>query len=364
MLVIDDDEDVAKAYGKILATAGFEPVVRTDPSEASLDVVTRQFAAIISDIKMPKISGTELLSVVRSYDEEVPVILVTGHGSLETAMEAVSLRSTEYLLKPVDPPLLLRAVKKGIERAEALRLRGVSAAPPRSTVDDAFRQVWLAFQPIHDRHGKLFGYEVLLRSDHSALGRPDVLLSAASGSGRLRELGRIVRGLAAKAVPELPAGVSLFVNLHVSDLSDEDLFAPASPLGRVAERVVLEVTERHQLEQAPDLEERLFRLRKLGFRIAVDDIGAGYSGLNSLVVLEPDLVKIDMALVRNVNESFMRQSVIKSLVDLARTTGIAVVAEGIETAAERDCVTRLGCDYFQGFLLGRPARRAELDQDK
>jgi EAL domain-containing protein (putative c-di-GMP-specific phosphodiesterase class I)/CheY-like chemotaxis protein len=355
VLVIDDDEDVARAYGKILALAGYEPVVRTDPSQASLEVVTRRFAAIISDIKMPKISGTELLSVVRSYDEEVPVILVTGHGSLETAMEAVSLRSTEYLLKPVDPPVLLAAVKKGIARAASVSAKKGISAPPREVLNDAFRQIWLAFQPIHTARGGLFGYEALLRSRHATYGRPDVLLGAAAASDRMQELGRIVRAKAAAIVPELPRGALLFVNLHASDLLDDDLFDAASPLGRVADRVMLEVTERDQMEDPESLNTRLYRLRGMGFRFAVDDLGAGYSGLTSLVQLEPEMVKIDMGLVRNVHESFMRQSVIKSLVELARTTSIGVVAEGIETPAEHDCVKRLGCDYMQGFLLGRPA---------
>jgi len=356
VLVIDDDAEVARAYGKVLAMAGYDPVVHSDPSEASLEVVAHRFAAIVSDIKMPKISGTELLSVVRSYDEEVPVILVTGHGSLETAMEAVKLHSTEYLLKPVDPPALLDAVQKGIARVEKLRKRGGVSAPPRAVLDDAFRQVWLACQPIHSTRGELYGYEALLRSDHPSYGRPDQLLDAAAASERLEDLGRLVRARAAEIVPRLPRGASLFVNLHVKDLLDDDLFDPAAPLGRAADRVVLEVTERHQMEGVPDLSERLYRLRGLGYRVAVDDLGAGYSGLTSLVVLEPELVKIDMALVRNVNESFMRQSVIRSLVELARATEIAVVAEGIETPAERDCIVRLGCDYLQGFLLGRPAR--------
>lgn len=356
VLVIDDDADVAKAYGKVLVAAGYDAVVRTDPSEAALEVVTHRFAAIVSDISMPKISGTDLLSVVRSYDSEVPVILVTGQGSLETAMQAVALRSTEYLLKPVDPPVLLRAVRKGIERAESLRSRKDVDAPSAAMVDDALGQMWLAFQPIHSARGPLFGYEALLRSDHASLGRPDLLLAAAAGAERLESLGRRVREKAAEAVPSLPRNVALFVNLHVADLLDEELYDVGSALGRVAASVVLEVTERQRIEDIPEVESRLLRLRRLGFRIAVDDLGAGYSGLNSLVLLEPDLVKIDMALVRNVNESFMRQSVVKSLVDLARSTDIAVVAEGIETAAERDCVARLGCNYMQGYLLGRPAR--------
>lgn len=355
VLVVDDDEAIAKAYGKVLAAVGFEVLVRTDPSQAALDVVTQRFAAIVSDIAMPGMSGIDLLSVVRSYDADVPVILVTGNGSLETAMDAIALRSTGYLLKPVDPPALLRAVRKGIERVRSSR-PPVAAARPTHVLDSALNKMWLAFQPISSVRGKLFGYEALLRSDEAALARPDLIIEAARESDRLEELGRRVRAKASEAIPRVPNGVAIFVNLHVCELMDEELFDPTTPLGRVAPRIVLEVTERQKLDDVPDMAGRLARLRALGFRIAIDDLGAGYSGLNSVVMLDPELVKIDMALVRKVHESLMRQSVITSLVDLARSTGIEVVAEGIETVEERDCIARLGCGYLQGYLLGKPAR--------
>jgi EAL domain-containing protein (putative c-di-GMP-specific phosphodiesterase class I) len=120
--------------------------------------------------------------------------------------------------------------------------------------------------------------------------------------------------------------------------------------------VILEITERASLAGSPDLVTRLARLRALGFRIAIDDIGAGYSGLTSFTELMPEVVKIDMSLIRDVHASTLKQRTVSALCDLCHDVGCVVVAEGIETDNERDCLVALGCDLLQGFLLGRPDR--------
>jgi EAL domain-containing protein (putative c-di-GMP-specific phosphodiesterase class I) len=95
-------------------------------------------------------------------------------------------------------------------------------------------------------------------------------------------------------------------------------------------------------------------LRRLGYRLAVDDLGAGYAGLTSFAALNPHVVKLDMSLVRGADHEPVKQRVIASMTSLCKEFGIMVVAEGIETTAERDTVIALGCDLVQGFLLGRP----------
>jgi len=146
------------------------------------------------------------------------------------------------------------------------------------------------------------------------------------------------------------------VNLHPVDLEDEDLYDPAAPLSRVAPRVVLEITERASLSDVPELASRLARLRALGFRIAVDDLGAGFAGLASFARLRPEVVKIDMSLVRGVESDPVRQKLVDSITHASHDLGILVVAEGIESAAERDVLTALEVDLLQGYLFGRPER--------
>ena len=105
-----------------------------------------------------------------------------------------------------------------------------------------------------------------------------------------------------------------------------------------------------------DVQTRIARLREMGFRIAVDDLGAGYAGLTSFAQLEPEVVKLDMSLVRNVHSSAVKQKLVRSMTSLCSDMGIAVVAEGIEIIEERDVIIDLGCDLLQGYLYARPTR--------
>jgi EAL domain-containing protein (putative c-di-GMP-specific phosphodiesterase class I) len=146
----------------------------------------------------------------------------------------------------------------------------------------------------------------------------------------------------------------VFVNLHPDELLDEHLYDPSSPLADRASSVVLEITERERLELIDDLPRRVGALRRLGFRIAIDDMGAGYAGLSSFARLQPEFAKIDMSLVRDIDRNAVRQRVVGTMTSLCRELGIAVIAEGVENEAEARTLTEIGCDLLQGFHLGRP----------
>jgi EAL domain-containing protein (putative c-di-GMP-specific phosphodiesterase class I) len=143
--------------------------------------------------------------------------------------------------------------------------------------------------------------------------------------------------------------------LHPIELLDRSLVEEGSPLALMADRVVLEITERVSLDHITDLRARVRQLRGMGFRIAIDDLGSGYSGLSSFAVLQPEIVKIDMKLVRGIDRDPMKQRLIRSITELCKDMGMMVVAEGVETPGEREAVVGLGCDMMQGFLLARPA---------
>jgi EAL domain-containing protein (putative c-di-GMP-specific phosphodiesterase class I) len=135
---------------------------------------------------------------------------------------------------------------------------------------------------------------------------------------------------------------------------DDDLFNPHSALASVAGRVVLEITERESLEGIGDIQARVAALRKLGFRLAVDDLGSGYAGLTSFALLEPEIVKLDMALVRDLHRVPTKQTLVRTIVSMCKELGIVVTGEGIEVAEERDELERAGCDLMQGYLFAKP----------
>ena len=160
----------------------------------------------------------------------------------------------------------------------------------------------------------------------------------------------------AESIRDVPEGQLVFVNVHTAALHDERLFAPDAALSQFASRVVLEITERAALDQVQDLMPRVAQLRDMGYRIAVDDLGAGYAGLTSFAQLEPEVVKVDMSLVRGIDASPTKQKLLGSIIGLCRDLDIQMIAEGIETEPERDTLVRLGGDLCQGYLFARPDR--------
>src|SRR5262249_7654375 len=159
----------------------------------------------------------------------------------------------------------------------------------------------------------IFATEALVRCREPAMPNPSALFDAATRLQRLPDVSRRIRAKVAEAAHELSA-TTFFVNLHPSDLLDEDLYAQEAPLSKVASRVVLEITERASLDVVGHLRPRIALLRRAGFRIAVDDLGAGYAGLASFAQLEPDVVKIDMSLVRDIHLNPTKRRVVRSLV--------------------------------------------------
>jgi EAL domain-containing protein (putative c-di-GMP-specific phosphodiesterase class I) len=369
VLLIEDDPQVRHAYARVLRERGLAVVELCDGTAVAETLATGPFDAVVSDIKMPRVTGIDVLRTVRRTDPDLPVVLVTAGGDLTSAVQALEEGALRYLLKPVAPAVLGEAV------ADAVRLRRLAtvqrkafelyggAAVKESThrarcahFEQALETLWMAFQPIarwSDR--SVYAYEALVRNEDSQLRAPDALFDCASQFGRLDELGRRIRGLVAETV-RLTPGQRTFVNLHPYDLADDELYSSSSPLSEFASRIVLEVTERSSLTRVDDLRARLVRLRQMGYRLAVDDLGAGYAGLNWFAQLEPEVVKLDMSLTRSVDTLPTKQRLVQSVATLCRDLGIEVVAEGIETAAERDTLVACGCDIFQGYLFARPGR--------
>jgi EAL domain-containing protein (putative c-di-GMP-specific phosphodiesterase class I) len=368
ILLVDDDERLLRAMRRSLAHRGYEVEVAANGHEAIQRLEAGEFGCIVSDITMPHMSGIQLLRKIREHDLDVPIVLVTGQPTVDTAVQALRYGALHYLTKPVDIDELESTIERGIRlhrlalmKRQALALGGATPmsgdlAGLEASFDRALDRLWLAYQPIVRSSDRgLHGYEVLLRSSEPSLPHPGAIIEAAERLGRLRELGRAIRKQAAQQMPPADDSV-LFVNLHPEDLRDDGLLSPDSPLGAVASRIVLEITERVSLDTVPDARERISALRKLGYRIAIDDLGAGYAGLSSFATLEPEIVKIDMSLVRDVHAQPTKRKLIGSLTSACKDLGMTVVAEGVERIEERDTLAGLGCDLLQGYLLARPGR--------
>lgn len=368
LLLVDDEDEVRRAFERLLAREGYEIESASNGREAFEKVAAGAFDVIISDVAMPEMNGVEFLRKVRERDLDVPVILITAAPELTAAIRAVELGAFRYLTKPVQPRQLFEVVERAHQlhrlarlKREALKLVGDGGhalgdrASLEARFDAALGGIKLAYQPIVSvKERAVLAYEGLLRTDEATLARPDHFLAAGERLGRLHDLGRLARAAVARDAATAPEHARLFVNVHAQDLMDEMLYEPATPLAGIARRVVIEITERAPLDNIRDLRDRVARLRKLGFRIAVDDLGAGYAGLTALAHLEPEVAKLDMTLARGIDEDAAKQRIVRSMVSLCQEMKVEMMVEGVETAAERDTLIACGCDTFQGYFFSRP----------
>jgi len=371
VLLVDDEANITAVYARQLRKHGMTVEVATDPVAAAELIRTRSFDVVVSDVTMPGMTGLELLRAVREHDLDLPVVLMTGGPDVKDAIKAMEYGAFRYLAKPVPLAELTDVVSRAARLHQMARIRREALEEARdsrhqisdragleSRFSNALEKLWMAYQPIVSWSTRcVYAHEALVRTEEATLRRPDDLLDAAERLGRLHELGRTIRGRAAQTLRENPALEGLlFVNLHTEDLADEDLFSPAAPLSAFASRVVLEITERAALDRIDEPMLRMKRLRAMGYRIAVDDLGAGYAGLTSFAQLEPEIVKVDMSLVRGIHLSHTKQKLIRSIIELCRDLKIQIVAEGIETVEERNCLIRLGGDLCQGYFFAKPER--------
>lgn len=353
VLVVDDDDIFLRVCVAVLRRAGLAVDPVSSANEALERIRAFRYDAIVSDIRMPGADGITLLRTARSLDATVPFVLMTGAPTVESAISAVDHGAARYLQKPFDVDQFVNVVTEAVAR----RVGAADLPSLHRRLDRVLEKVWMAYQPIvRCSGGSVMAYEALLRCSAPDMTSPTDVLELAERTTRIFDVGRAIRALIAKDVDALDPSVLVFVNLHPVDLEDPELYAHDSPLTRHAKRVVLEVTERASVSHSNSLDEHMRELRAMGFRIAVDDLGAGYAGLTTFARVRPEYVKLDASLVRDIDSASVQQVVVSAVLDLARELGSQVVAEAIETVGERDMLQRLGIDVMQGYYFARPAK--------
>jgi len=225
----------------------------------------------------------------------------------------------------------------------------------------AKEQLTALFQPIYSSaQGELYGYEALIRGpSDSPLHSPNVLFDAALEYGLLSELELVCRKISIARFAELKLKSRLFLNVNpmVFLQSDHPHGTTLSYLkmhGLKPEQVVIELSEKYPIDAPELLQTALTHYRDLGFKIAVDDLGAGYSGLKLWSEVKPDYVKIDRYFIYQCDRDPIKREFIRSILNLGQSINVQVIAEGIETEAEFSQLNELGISLFQGYLFARP----------
>lgn len=211
----------------------------------------------------------------------------------------------------------------------------------------------VVFQPIVTLPKmELFACEALVRCSVDEFRAPPVLFARAVADGCTGRLGRMIREVAT----DLCQGKPLFLNVHPAELAEGWLVRPDDPIYVHDARIYLEVTESVPLSERDLCNSVLKEVRdRSGAAVVVDDLGAGFSNLKYISDLEPEVVKLDRELVADLDKKPRQRTLVASLVALCKDLGALVVAEGVETAGELQCVMDLGVAFAQGYFIARPA---------
>ena len=385
VLIVDDVDSTVKHLELMLRMAGASTVHTVADAQSAVDRCVEVLPdVVLLDLDMPHVDGHEVLTSLRRVlpDEGfLPVLVLTGDTTTQARERALDAGINDFLTKPYDDVefvqrvrnlLTMRALYRTVRR-ENLELQAELDAQAeghrRVTVERDLRRARVAdviadgalrmvYQPIVDlAGGQTVGVEALARFDCDPLRSPAAWFAEAAEVGLAIELDVAAIEASLGALEWLPEDVFLSVNVSpataISGRINECLRGVAS------DRIVLELTEHTRIDDYDVLVAALDELRQRGARIAVDDAGAGYAGLQQILRLRPDIVKLDLEFTRAIDADPVRRALATSLVTFGRDTGEVIIAEGIETLEEFDTLERLGVCWGQGFYLARPGPLAD-----
>ena len=226
------------------------------------------------------------------------------------------------------------------------------------------KQIKTVFQPIISlRDGSILGHEALSRiTCESAIENPDMLFSIAGEYNRLWDLELLCRTTALEAAYKFmkpPYSKMLFINVNPNTMHDENFRTGFTKeflmqFQMKPQNVIFEITERNVILDMNGFLLTIDHYRGQDYKIAIDDAGAGYSGLNLISDINPDYIKLDMKLIRGIDSDHLKYALVKGMVELSRASRINLIAEGIETSEELDTLISLGVQYGQGFFIQKP----------
>jgi EAL domain-containing protein (putative c-di-GMP-specific phosphodiesterase class I)/ActR/RegA family two-component response regulator len=377
VLVAEDDAGMRLALDALISSDPSLVLVASaaDADQAIALAESHRPQVCVLDVSMPAGGGSRATRAIRSSVPCARIIALSGHEDRATVVEMLRAGAAAYLVKGGAPDelveaihavasgrrVLSKAVTDGVvgelaeqlahEEGEARRRRDALARIERVLDEELLR---IVFQPVVElATERMIGVEALARFVVEPLRGPDVWFAEAAEVGLSLQLELAAVRAAVTALAHLPDDSFLAVNLSPAAAGSDDLLRTLD--GVSAERLIVEITEHAPVEDYATLTRRLARLRALGVRLAIDDVGAGFASLRHILRLAPDIIKTDMTLTRNVESDRAERALTSALISFAAKIGATVVAEGIESDAEMRALVNLGVRYGQGYHLGRPA---------
>jgi EAL domain-containing protein (putative c-di-GMP-specific phosphodiesterase class I)/FixJ family two-component response regulator len=375
ILILDDDAAVGQTIQWIAESLGFEAefVIRPEEFFQRLDQMSPDIITI--DLVMPKLDGVEIIRLLAERKCRAKIVISSGMGSrvLEAAQRSAlehGLSILGVISKPISKESLRLMVGVGSESDQPPSVETLSAnrdvfevtAPDLQNALDRHEFV-MAYQPkIECGSGVTAGFEALVRWKHPDRGiiMPDDFIPLTEETGLIDALTAQVFDQSLEWFSQsFPVSdLKLSLNISAKSLVDIQMADHLSALCHRfqidTERIILELTETSAMVDPILTLDLLTRLRMKGFQLSIDDFGTGFSSMIQLVRLPFSEIKVDKSFVMQAQHSSESRSVIKSIVELGRSLGLIVTAEGVEDLKTLEYINRLGCDLAQGYFIARP----------
>lgn len=368
ILTVDDEPLIRQQIKRVLERHGHEVFSISNGTEALKVATYKRFDLALVDYNLPVMDGLEILQKLREIQPGCVRILIAGMLNLDLAIKAVNRGEvTRFVEKPFKNELLMEAINEALDT----RLRMIEVArvqqeasrdEEKKILEECLQQAYIhvALQPMissqaHSK-GKVVAFEALLRSTHSIFDGPLSVIRAAERHERLGELSGLVFDRVKEWFERLPQDMKIFVNIHPKELANGEEFCERLTILKPwADRTIIEITERARIQSIDSWEITLESITNMGFAVAVDDLGAGYSSLSMLADLQPKYIKMDMAVIRDIHLEPRKQRLVELLSRFAAATESLLITEGIENAEELREVLRCGSHLLQGFYFAKPS---------
>ncbi len=377
VLVAEDDAQVRRALSELIeGEADFHLVAAVGDTRSAIERAAElRPDVVLMDVNMPGGGGEVAARGIRKVSPGSKLIVLTGHDDRSTVLRMLQAGVVGYLVKGAPIAEIIEAIRRapdgqaslshevttGViqELAAELELRYRAGERERKQKGrirraiDNEQALEMVFQPIvclRDR--RIVGAEALARFAGSSRRGPSAWFEEARKVGLEEELELRAVRRAIEALPDLPSDAFLSVNVSPATLAREPFLRVVAETDGA--RLVAEVTEHAPIRDYDRLAGAVGKLREQGVRLAIDDAGAGFASLRHILRLEPDLIKLDLTLIRDIDHDQSKQALAAGLISFAHESQASIVAEGIEHAAEARTLIDLGVEKAQGFYFGHP----------
>jgi EAL domain-containing protein (putative c-di-GMP-specific phosphodiesterase class I)/ActR/RegA family two-component response regulator len=377
VLIVDDNTSNIALLKELIREEGLSNIAtETDSRKVRERLRESRPDLVLLDLHMPHVDGLQVLAQIKAYaaGDYLPVLVLTADTTTGARDQALSHGAQDFLTKPFDAVETTLRIANLLETRELhanLRRAGVvptNRSPEESPDPEDIRRriqnvldgnrVTPVYQPIVDlRSRETVGYEGLSRFYDPRHGGPDRWFDDAFTVGLGIELEWSAAQTLLPLMDKIPSGTFLAINMSpatVLNVVEKELCPPE----RCAD-LVIELTERVPIQDYQAVHGALDEMRSFGARLAADDRGSGFAGFRHLVSLAPDIIKLDIGLLREFHFKSGQLAITNALVTFADDVGAQVIAEGVEDEAELELLQGLGVTWAQGYHLGKPGPAQE-----